>query len=474
MPETEEELQFLETLAAKKQSASYALTNIRNKSQELLGSISTFNDENQDRLWRVYAESIRSLVNAGGNEVQANNLQIATSLNPIRWGDPDYGSYYFQIDAADTMPEIGPSYAKTAQTFSDSYYTFLTSINAQPIDEESKKKADDALDKLNQERNDLTSFRIELGKQWVKYDKEQEGLPAELKLTFEQWMEEVEGKKQLDDAKDLVDVSERRYLFWLTKAYSPDEPFLKASARYRDFSSKRLTIKIPRNADNPNAGQRIIEDVYPFVNSPDFPKWLKEAPTRSPNLNIKYSETSRTYDYSRTRVSGGALVSFGFFGVIGAGRRTTTSINIAAQSFEFELSAVAEVFNISTEDWYESTLFSLYRDGPFKEGGPIDRAYKSDRLFGPNGFLTFRPARAVLAYKPKVTLKFDRQDYSYFKEETRGWAAVAIGPFAIGGGSFSSVRIRTESNDSDGSISLFAEDDFPYLLAFDYEDLDPR
>jgi hypothetical protein len=426
---------------------------------------------NQDRMWQFYAANLRSFI-TGGNP--AENLQLTTSLNPIRWNDPDFGSYYFNVDTADKMPERGGQYAKSSQSFSESYYAFMSSINPQPVNEDALVKANEIELERRQDSIRLLDVEFEYATAWQSFDDRQRILPPQRRLTSEQWYERVGADASIKAVQDIIDAKEGVYLYWMQQALSADEPLLEALKKYRDF--KRIAaIKVPRSSLNPtdqSAGQK---NVIPYVLSPDFPNWMQEAPSRAPNIKITYSTSSETYDYSKTSIAGGAIIGFGFFCAFGAGRRTTTEINLSSESFTFEFKAVAEVFTINPDQWYDSTIFELYQDGPFKEGGPIAKAYSEDRLFGPKGFINFRPARAIVAYKPSLTVKFSREEYNYFKQETNGWAAVGIGPFLIGAvGSYSDVRVSVRSNDESGTLELFAEDNLPYLLGFDYENMDPR
>jgi hypothetical protein len=430
-----------------------------------------FLSTDQDRMWQFYAANLRSFI-TGGNP--AENLQLATSLNPIRWNDPDFGSYYFNIDTADKMPERGGQYAKSSQSFSQSYYAFMSSINPQPVDEGALAEALKIEEERRQDEFRLENLVFDYGAAWQSFDDRQRALPPQLRKTFEKWYEDVGAVASIKAVQDVINAKEGIYLYWMQKALSPDEPLLNALKKYRDFK-RILSIKVPRSSTNPTDQSQGLTNVLAYALSPDFPNWMLEAPSRAPNIKITYSTGATTYDYSRTSIAGGAIIGFGFFCAFGAGGRTTTAINSLSEDFTFEFKAVAEVFTINPDQWYDSTIFKLYQDGPFKEGGPIAKAYSEDRLFGPKGFISFRPARAIVAYKPSLTVKFSREEYNYFKQETNGWAAVGIGPFLIGAvGSYSDVRVSVRSNDESGTLELFADDNFPYLLGFDYENMDPR
>lgn len=436
----------------------------------------TFKDDPGKKMWEFYAASLKNFITGGR---PATNLQLATSLNPIRWDHPIFGNYYFHVDTADTIPELGGSYKKSSDKFGERYRDFLFALEAEPIDPA-------ALDNARLVREDIDTARVKAlylenyyGREWVKFDQSQAHNPPSRRISVERWYELVKADKAILAQFSIIDEHEKLYYYWLQKALSPDEPLLEAIKKYREFvegsanGQHLLSVNVPRSTENPES--KILEKrhVLPYVLSPDFPAWIKEAPKLKPNLKFTYSQNAATYDYSRTRVGGGAFIGFGFFGAIGGGSRTTTRIDSSSKHFKFKFNAVAECFTIGPDQWYDSTIFQLYQNGPFKDGSPLEEARKQGRLFGPKGFINFRSARAIVAYKPQVSLQFSMEEYHYYKQVTQGWTVFAIGPFVVGGGSYTDVKVRVRSNDNAGTLELFGDNDLPYLLGFEYEDMDP-
>jgi hypothetical protein len=435
-----------------------------------------------DILWKMYAEQLRMLITGGlpGNR----NLQLTTSLNPVRWNDPMFGGYYFQVDSADSLPDKGPMYARSASKFSDGYRDFLESLSpSAPVDTDALNNANQVLTDLAGARAKVLLLEDQFATDWTAYQTMSQNWPPSRRLTCDQWYQEVQADSQIDAAMAVVNAKYELYYYYMQKALPEDEPLLLAIKQYMDIAgsatdpsvtSKMVMVNVPRNSENP--GDTIAQKlaVMPYVVSPDFPTWMKAAPNRQPNFTFTYQKDDQTYNYSQTAIGGGVGIFFGFFGALGAASRTTTQIDTSSSDFAFELSAVVEKFTIQPAAWYDGNIFKLYKDGPFKQGSPLQTAHDQGTLFGPNGLINFRPATAIVAYKPKCSVKFSQSDYHYFKQVTNGWAGFGIGPFVFGGASYSDVKIQVSSNDTTNTLNLFADDDFPYLLGFEYENVDPN
>jgi hypothetical protein len=146
-------------------------------------------------------------------------------------------------------------------------------------------------------------------------------------------------------------------------------------------------------------------------------------------------------------------------------------IDTTRSSFRLEFEADLQTFDITPGDWYSSTAFELFGDGPFVPGSPIERKHRMGTLFGPNGFVSFRPARAVVAYKPVVRVKMSNWEYHYFRQVTSGAAVFYVGPFAIGAGSYYDVKESVRWDDQNFELNLFNAPPTPVMLAFDSDDL---
>jgi hypothetical protein len=483
MPTDEKELIKVQSLMEKikvneTRLSSFSRAGIQKAYTKLAGT----DGPDQDILWKMYAEQLRNLITGGlpGNR----NLQLATSLNPVRWNDPIFGGYYFQIDAADLLPDEGPMYARKATKFSDGYRDFLESLNpTAPVDQAALDNANKVLTDLTGARAQVLLLENQFAIDWTAYQTMSQSWPPSRRLTCDQWYQEVQADSQIDAAMAIVNAKYELYYYYMQKALPADEPLILAIKRYMDVAgsstdptiiSKMVTVSVPRNSVNP--GDTIAQKltVMPYVVSPDFPTWMQQAPTRQPNFPFNYQKDASTYDYSQTSIGGGAVLFFGFFGALGAASRTTTQIDTSSSDFAFEFSAVVEKFTIQPAVWYDGNIFRLYKDGPFKQGSPLQTAHDQGTLFGPNGLINFRPATAIVAYKPKCSVKFSQSDYHYFKQVTNGWAGFGIGPFVFGGVSYSDVKIQVSANDTTNTVSLFGDDDFPYLLGFEYENVDPN
>jgi len=101
----------------------------------------------------------------------------------------------------------------------------------------------------------------------------------------------------------------------------------------------------------------------------------------------------------------------------------------------------------------------------------MDTLSKTGGIFGPKGFLSFRPARAIVAYKPKVSVTLSQNEYHYFKQVTSGVAGFFVGPFAVGVASYYDVKESVRWDDQSFTLELFNAPERPHLMAFDSQDL---
>ncbi|BCM17832.1 hypothetical protein [Mesorhizobium sp. J8] len=415
-----------------------------------------------DRSWQVYAEAIRAKFT--GSEKWAN-LQLVTIPEPVRWDDPDYSDYYLYA-AGNDMPLIGVSRRPSAASFADSYSAFIRDIAAPVVDEGAAKKARDALEAADSAQQAHFKLLQRYSNRWDVYDAWQKrhfpNNPSKW-LTMDEWYAKY-ANAALDADTGVINTSYAQAYYWLQKAYAGQETLIKdILLRFNAFAKKR--IKTPKASD---ALPDQMKEIYPYEINASFPDWLRDAKANKlANTTFEITAKSDTYDYSKTEIAGAVGIGFGFFGIIAGGQRITIHIDTTHEAYFLGFDAQVAMFEFSPGDWFNPIALKNYRQGPFASGSQMERLSKTTGIFGPDGVLNFRAARYIVAYKPRVTVRFQQSDYHYFYEQTRGAAGFFIGPFVVGVGGYYKEETHIKWDSNDASLTIYDGPDIPQLLAVD-------
>lgn len=388
----------------------------------------------------------------------------------VRWDDPDYSDYYLYT-AGDNMPTLGVSRRTETTSFVDQYSAFVGDIAAPVVDENAKKLADEALKAAVSAQQAHFALEQTFANRWDAYDTWQKRkyphTPSRW-LTIDEWYVKF-ANAALDTDTSIINTNYAKAYYLLQKAYNGQETLVKdILLRFRTFN--KMKVKIPKASANlPDR----FKEVYPYKMDEDFPKWLADARAggRLQNTTFDINATSDTYDYSRTDIAGAVGIGFGFFGIIAAGQRTTIQIDTTHQAYQLAFDGQVTTFHVSPGDWFNPVALKNYRNGPFAANSQMERLSETTGIFGPGGPLNFRAARYIVAYKPKITVKFQQSDYHYFYQQTRGVAGFFIGPFVVGVGGYyqEEKHIRWDSNNT--TLTIYDGPDLPQLLAVDCDSL---
>lgn len=417
----------------------------------------------QDHAWKIYSGALRNTITGGD---QWPNLQLPTTPVIVQWDDPEFGPYYFHRVISDLLNATGSSYKKTSKSFSERFGYFLNDVKREPINEDALNNSRTAMLAAMQAEVDHADILESIEREWQDYDDRQRSGSDPSRWRDIDWWYDRRYRRVLDASERIVLARWGKYLFWIQEAYGGQETLYKILDKFR--TARKIEVKIPRLGDQV-AGKR---KVYPYEISVDYPTWIEDARARqTPNVKFTIKKDSYQYDYSHTRIGGGVGVHFGFFGILVAGRRQTTQVDTLREGFELNFEADIQTFEMTPGEWYDSSAFELFREGPFFPGSPMDNLHRRKGLFGPNGYISFRPMRAIVAYKPKVRVKLWRNEYHYFRQVTQGGGGFFIGPFLIGGGGYYNEEVHVRWDDRNYTIDLFDAPETPVVLAFDSEEL---
>jgi hypothetical protein len=422
----------------------------------------------QDDAWNMYAAAMNTHI--AGN-AKWENLQIvapAQLAEKIGWDDPDFGDFYFHKITSDLVNGPGATYNKSDKSFSTRYGDFLSDVSRPPIDPDAQAKMIKANDLLTADETRHLGLIDNLNLEWIAFDKRQRhSLPPSQWESFDSWWG-THAAAQISRSQEIRLSYFMTYESLLQKAFQGGEALAQMLDVYKDPKSKIL-VKRPQNSPNSLYGGK--SEVFPYQISEDYAEWLKAARAgHLARLPLKIKRNSQTIDTSASQIAGGIGVFIGFFGAVASGHRTTVSIDTSDDSFEFSFDAVFKTFEIIPGEWYGSSAFDYFRSGPFYPGSPSDHLNATGALFGPRGFLSFRPIRMIVAFNPKVTLRLSRSSYHYFHQETHGFGAFCIGPFVLGAGSYYDSKTTIVTSDDNFTID-FEIKDYAILVASDSQAL---
>jgi hypothetical protein len=420
-----------------------------------------------DRSWAVYAEALRARFLGGA---KWPNLQLVTIPEAVRWDDPNYSDYYL-FKAGDEMPSVGISRSPSTRSFVDHYHAFITDIAAPVVDEGARNQARSALaDAIAAEKH---HFALEdlFADRWHAYDRWQRkqfpNSPGRW-LSIDEWYVQ-HANAALDADRNIIDTNYAKMYHFLQIAYGGQEILIE-EVKERFTSFAKLKVKAPKASDG--LPDRML-DIYPYNLDESFPQWLADARAggKLQNTTFELSASSDTYDYSRTEIAGAVGIGFGFFGIIGGGHRTTINIDSTHKDYALSFDGQVAMFHLSPGTWFNSIALESYRNGAFDPNSQMELLKKTTGIFGPEGFLNFRAARYIVAYKPVVKVKFSEADYHYFYQQTRGAAGFFIGPFVVGLGGYYSEEKHVKWDSNSSTLTIYDGPDLPQLLAVDYDAL---
>ena len=458
---------FLSESYYSRDNSHVAVTGISNAPPELALANRLVRASSADQIehaWQVYSQALRTLITGGENWP---NLQLVAPAAPeaILWDNPTFGPYYFHGVLANLLNATGSTYKKTSNEFAARYVAFLTDVKRTPINEEAESKARGALNEWSQSGAETGEMYLSIRLHWREFDaRQRSSLPPSEWISMEEWYELTDSNRVLNGSRQLRDLKYAKFLYWIQQAYGGGETLYRMLKRLED--NRPIEVTLPTLAPGQSGGKT---EVYPYQISPDYPDWLNRVRSSSNPLTFTIRHNSAEYNYSKTSISGGVGIGFGFFGIYAGGQRTTVQIDTRQSGFELTFKADIQPFDILPGRWYDSTAFPLFHNGPFFPGSPIDGLYNRGALWGHNGFINYRPARAIVAYKPEVKVKLREYEYHYFRQVTSGATGFFIGPFAIGIGNYYSVQENVRWDDRSFELTLFGGPDTPQLLAFDSE-----
>jgi hypothetical protein len=200
----------------------------------------------------------------------------------------------------------------------------------------------------------------------------------------------------------------------------------------------------------------LISTFAPAYGLEGFATMYQEWQTNSVNNQQPYgpitvSANSSEEDWSAFGWDAAALASFGeFFSVNVQGSVSSQTQTVNTQSSQFSISVsftgLASV-SINPGQWYDGGIVETYKNKLLPN---------APQFFGENGSMGLLPTSLIIGFEPAITMTLDNTDYSAYKSSFQAQAttSVNIGPFSIGGASYSTYGSKSSVSFHDDSNSI--------------------
>jgi len=414
-------------------------------------------------IWERYSwELIRWL--GGTSDTDFPTLQVVpfgVLGTELKWDDSKSGDLAFMRFAADNVPDWNVYYRGTGIYFSDQYESFLKSVTKPPIDEEARKKAEEAILALEQFQQRRQRVIDNINLRWLDYDRlQRQTLPPSQWMTREEWFREGNYNLTIDEYIAMEVPYWASTAYWKQKSMGGPDGAFAYEILYR---LQQQRVKVPTfSGDGKENGIALIR---PYSASPGFADWLqsgRDGKLSRTALHIKHDTGTRNTSHTTFGAGAGFDTPFISIGVRGYYDKVETDYQ--RQGFELNFSAAIQKFDINPGEWFNSAAISYFKDGPF-EPGVVKSKHDAGKLFGRDGFLSLRPIQAIVAFNPEVTITIVDQSYHYMKSRIHGEAVVRIGPFSFGGAGYDDEKEFSHWDDRSQTVTFSENRNKAFLLA---------
>jgi hypothetical protein len=403
--------------------------------------------------WETFAAALVSQIQGAA---EWKGIQIVTLPLDASWNDKKYGDYRAWRVIGDSLPTWGPSYRATSATVSGGYRVFLDNLNITPPNPDLAKKADKARKAYNDALDEVSRMQQKVGDDWADFDARQAPLPADRRLSFDEWYAQFDGAR-IAALQDKVNGAAQNYFSLVNQAGGGFGFAANLLIDYNNPAFQALATS-PDGKKNFYRTYNVTPDLSDFIANA---KSL--APGAPPRLTISFKHGSGQQHIEDTAWSGGASYGFGFFsfGVNASGG--THAVDTSASDFSMDFTARDfTVFTVTPGNWFNGTAVKALQNGPFLPNGPV--ASGLIPVWGPKGVLNLMVGQIVVAYKPKVKGTISQSDYSEVKTRFQSSGGFSIGPFGFGA---SYSRNTSDVHFDDATRTFTAEDtsDVPQIVA---------
>jgi hypothetical protein len=405
-----------------------------------------------DGPWEMFAKNLRTLFN---NDPNWTGMQVLGLPIAADWDDSTLGLWRKWRVYGDTIPQWGPSYVPTGLRVSTGYEVFIDNIAIPLPNPADQKKADKARKKFLDETAKLERLMQKLGPDWQAFDAQQQSVPPNRRLTYDQWYAKFDGHA-IGTQQVTVNGAAQAYQHWVALAY---QGYGWAANLITEFVNPAYQLSA-------QSDDGLILQYRTFNFTPDLGKWIQDSkllPDSCTKLTIAFNHTTH-HDHSEDeRWSGGASLNFGFysFGANASGGRQTVDIQDTNFAIKF-CARNLQLFTVQPSNWFNGTAVKAFANGPWIPDGPVAKGIF--KLWGPDGIFNLAPTQILVAYRPTIVVSLSAHDYASVHTSFDANGGFSIGPFGFG------AAYHKETSDvkwDDVNHTITAEDksDSPQIVA---------
>ena len=397
-------------------------------------------------LWSQFTQAIAAKMGAGASEAAIQVLPAAHLL---------YGETATDIatsinEFVEIIPQWGSIYNPSDRTVIDAYQNVLTQMKPTATNYQSIKAQYEATNQQLQEMmGKASTFKLRQIKAYVKAKSiyTQAGLTPP---SFPDWFKN-NGQQEYQTLL-AAQVQQAARVQALLDAEGISSPLTGALDRLNtELKDAASHIAVPVTI-NPSA---------------DLLAGWKKKPT-NPGA-ITFDNKSTHYDYSKTIWQSQTGVKL--FGFISIGHRdkTHTQDNILSTSTSYSLDiefAAQTSINITQGDWFDGSLLTEYKSGPWVEGSQF--ASGTSHPYGQDGIFPLLVTKLYVVMNPKITITLDKTEFQSFYDQLSSNFAngVSLGPLAFGGKNNHNTTIcKTHSIKNQQTVTLQDFSNLPQIVA---------
>lgn len=377
--------------------------------------------ENNSAPWEMFAARLITRLQLNQTpDGKLPGLQIVTTPTTAEWSNPTYGKSNLYL-FANALSTPGPVYAPDKDlTLFGQYKMFLESLDL-PVADKSKQAAlDEARKAWLKSTEAFTAIEKARNTAWRTYSKDQDALPKDQRTPYSVWYQREYGAK-IGAQEQVVSEKAFAYAKLLSEVYKG----------YSGLGNLITGLQNKANFMNVTYPNLLEASVPIFVPSTDIAEFIRKGDAEQgfvETWEFDRKKERRSFTWSQ----GGANAGFakGWFGLSGSAGEKKEKLDIDKEGTYMKVTFKNfTTVSITPGSWFDGNAIKALWEGPYKAGAIGNK----EKLFGVNGSFKQRPARVILAYKPKITVRLDASTYKKIVETWRAGGSVRVGPFNFGG-----------------------------------------
>jgi hypothetical protein len=408
-------------------------------------------------LWGKYIAGIEAMA---GNGPEGSQLQVFGAPVPFEWGiktgNKNPLEYWNFCNQLPVWNSVG-SYTPMGGSLVSSYESFLDKIK-QDYSQELKNQITTAQEKLAADTDQLVTFTTTTSAAYKQYADNQEKF-KQTADPIDTWMKDTGRDLQ---HKSLLAMAQKDNDIIESLLAQENRQYANAWAGFNNVEYKRMYTDASSNVQT--------KRIYAWSDNPvDMTQKLR-AGTLAHAQTIKFSETSQSYDFSKSWAQGSAALNFIFFSIGGGG--SWEKMNTEESFKDLNVSIAFKNFSLVTINpetgWFDDGYLTTQANGPYVDDNTVgfaNQATGNQTYFfgGAKAILPGMVTGILVGYQPSFKLTTNESAFSDVYESAQGSGGIGIGPFHFGGGGGHTSKI-TKSSSSSNTIECSDTSDVPQIF----------